>query len=137
MEHVIADAMWCFQIGIAYWIAFGPHGPRAQAPKGEGMRIFFKVAQLSIASVAVFAIIHYFARPAPRTMSKEWQEASNEYARVCLDFDYMRVFCGQLNCLTDADMSFSFNITGPEHQPSAWTQQGELRGQGFRAEPAG
>lgn len=66
----------------AYWIAFGPHGPRAQPPKGEGWKIFFKVAQLTGASLLVFYAIHYFAKPMPKTMSKEWQEASNEYAKV-------------------------------------------------------
>jgi len=66
----------------AYWIAFGPHGPRAQPPKGEGWKILFKVGQLVLASVAVFYIIHFFAKPLPKTMSKEWQEASNEYAKV-------------------------------------------------------
>ncbi|KAF7118037.1 hypothetical protein CNMCM5793_007413 [Aspergillus hiratsukae] len=65
----------------AYWIAFGPHGPRAVPPKGEGWRIFWKVTQLTLASFAVFYVIHLFSRKQPRTMSKEWQEASNEYAR--------------------------------------------------------
>ncbi|KAJ5689970.1 Cytochrome c oxidase polypeptide 5 [Penicillium macrosclerotiorum] len=65
----------------AYWIAFGPHGPRAEAPKGEGLKIFFKVAQLTVASFLIFYAIHAFAKPMPKTMSKEWQEASNEYAK--------------------------------------------------------
>ncbi|ODM17819.1 Cytochrome c oxidase polypeptide 5, mitochondrial [Aspergillus cristatus] len=65
----------------AYWIAFGPHGPRAQAPKGEGIKIFFKVTQLVAASCALFYVIHLFSKPMPRTMTKEYQEASNEYAR--------------------------------------------------------
>ncbi|KAI9374149.1 cytochrome c oxidase subunit IV-domain-containing protein [Aspergillus egyptiacus] len=64
----------------AYWIAFGPHGPRARPPKGESLRIFVKVAQLTAVSVALFYFIHMFAKPQPKTMSKEWQEASNEYA---------------------------------------------------------
>lgn len=64
----------------AYWIAFGPHGPRSQPPKGEGLRIFIKVVQLCAVSVGVFYLIHAFAKPQPKTMSKEWQEASNEYA---------------------------------------------------------
>lgn len=67
---------------IAYWIAFGPHGPRAEAPKGEGLKIAFKVAQLVTVSFALFYAIHLFAKPQPKTMSKEWQEASNEYALV-------------------------------------------------------
>ncbi|KAJ5246723.1 Cytochrome c oxidase polypeptide 5 [Penicillium chermesinum] len=66
----------------AYWIAFGPHGPRAEAPKGEGLKILFKVSQLLAASLALFYTIHLFAKPKPKTMSKEWQEASNEYAKA-------------------------------------------------------
>ena len=69
-------------IWIAYWIAFGPHGPRAEPPKGEGWRVFFKTMQLFAASLAIFYAIHLFARPLPRTMTKEWQEATNEYAKV-------------------------------------------------------
>lgn len=48
------------------------------------MKIFLKVTQLTVASILVFYAIHYFAKPQPKTMSKEWQEASNEYALVCL-----------------------------------------------------
>ena len=73
---------------LAYWIAFGPHGPRSQPPKGESLKIFFKVAQLCAVSVGVFYIIHAFAKPQPKTMSKEWQEATNEYALVCSRTEY-------------------------------------------------
>lgn len=65
----------------AYWIAFGPHGPRAQTPKGEGWRVFFKVAQLFLVSLGLVYVIRLAAKPAPRTMTKEWQEATNEYAK--------------------------------------------------------
>ena len=71
---------------IAYWIAFGPHGPRAQEPKGEGLRVTAKVTQLLAASIALFYGIHLLAKPQPPTMSKEFQEASNEYAKVCFLF---------------------------------------------------
>ncbi|KAJ5413231.1 hypothetical protein N7501_005959 [Penicillium viridicatum] len=64
----------------AYYIAFGAHGPRAQAPKGEGLRVLAKVLQLTAVSVALFYAVHAFAGKQPGTMSKEWQEASNEYA---------------------------------------------------------
>lgn len=73
-----------FLSSLAYWIAFGPHGPRAEAPKGEGMKVLLKTTQLTVVSILLFYAIHYFAKPQPKTMSKEWQEASNEYARVCL-----------------------------------------------------
>jgi len=65
----------------AYWISFGNHGPRAEEPKGEGWRITSKVTQLLIVSVVLFAITRLFAKQPPRTMTKEWQEASNEYAK--------------------------------------------------------
>lgn len=68
----------------AYWIAFGPHGPRAEPPKGEGWKIAMKTAQLTLVSVVIFYVIHLFAKPPPRTMTKEWQEATNEYALVRL-----------------------------------------------------
>ncbi|CRG83043.1 cytochrome c oxidase subunit IV [Talaromyces islandicus] len=64
----------------AYWIAFGAHGPRKESPKGEGWRILSKVTQLVAVSVAIFYTTRLFAGSPPRTMTKEWQEASNEYA---------------------------------------------------------
>jgi hypothetical protein len=70
---------------LAYWIAFGPHGPRAETPKGEGWKVFSKVVQLVAVSVAVFYFTRLFAKPPPRTLTKEWQEASNEYAKVRQD----------------------------------------------------
>lgn len=42
----------------------------------------FKVTQLVAASVAVFYSTRFFAKEPPRTLTKEWQEASNEYAKV-------------------------------------------------------
>lgn len=82
-DQTIDQNLLTFIYHIAYWISFGPHGPRAQPAKGEGMRIALKTGQLILASIALFYAIHLFAKPAPRTMSKEWQEASNEYAHVC------------------------------------------------------
>jgi cytochrome c oxidase subunit 4 len=62
----------------AYWIAFGPHGPRAEDPAGTGSKIFWGVVSGVAASVAIFGAIRLAAKPAPHTMTKEWQEASNE-----------------------------------------------------------
>lgn len=67
---------------LAYWIAFGPHGPRAETPKGEGMKVFIQVLKYVAISFGVFYTTRLFANPPPKTMTKEWQEASNEYARV-------------------------------------------------------
>lgn len=65
----------------AYWIAFGPHGPRAERPKGENWRVFVRVSQLVAVSLVLYYAIRLFARPPPRTMTKEWQEATNEYVK--------------------------------------------------------
>ncbi|KAK6436047.1 Cytochrome c oxidase subunit 5B, mitochondrial [Oleoguttula sp. CCFEE 5521] len=65
----------------AYWIAFGPHGPRAQTPPGEGRQVFLYTMLGIGAAGALFGFTRYFARPPPRTMTKEYQEATNEYLR--------------------------------------------------------
>ncbi|KAL8309557.1 hypothetical protein RB597_009703 [Gaeumannomyces tritici] len=67
----------------AYWIAFGAHGPRALDPPGEGKRVALYVAVGMGVSLALFALIRSLAGPAPSTMTKEWQEQTNEYLKVC------------------------------------------------------
>ncbi|KAH8175275.1 cytochrome c oxidase subunit IV domain-containing protein [Sarocladium implicatum] len=62
----------------AYWIAFGPHGPRAVDPPGTGARVAWGVAIGLGVSFALFGTIRAFAKPAPYTMTKEYQEESNE-----------------------------------------------------------
>lgn len=67
---------------IAYWIAFGPHGPRALPPPGENWYVF-KTTMLCIGiSIVLFCAIRMFARPAPKTMTAQYQEMSNEYLKV-------------------------------------------------------
>lgn len=63
----------------AYWIAFGPHGPRAVDPPGTGARVAWGVALGLGASLALFGIARFFGRPSPHTMTKEYQEQSNEF----------------------------------------------------------
>jgi hypothetical protein len=67
----------------AYWIAFGPHGPRAEAPPGENVKIFMYVMAALGATGVIFGAARFFARGQPATMTKEYQEASNEYLKVC------------------------------------------------------
>ena len=71
-------------VTLAYWIAFGNHGPRALPPPGENLRIFwYTMAGVGI-SFALFLTIRSFAGPPPRTMNKEWQQATDEYLKVGL-----------------------------------------------------
>ncbi|KAI1139838.1 cytochrome c oxidase subunit IV [Hypoxylon sp. FL0543] len=65
----------------AYWIAFGPHGPRAVPPPDEGRKVALYTAMGVFASFVIFATLRSFAGPSPSTMSREWQEASNEYLK--------------------------------------------------------
>ncbi|RYP51276.1 hypothetical protein DL768_003373 [Monosporascus sp. mg162] len=65
----------------AYWIAFGPHGPRAQAPPDEPRKVAMYTAIGVLFSFAIFATMRAFGGPAPRTMNKEYQEASNEFLK--------------------------------------------------------
>ncbi|KAF2423169.1 cytochrome-C oxidase-like protein [Tothia fuscella] len=65
----------------AYWIAFGPHGPRAEGPPGENWKVFRLTMYGVVFSGVLFYLTRVFAGPQPKTMSKEWQEASNEYLK--------------------------------------------------------
>ena len=66
----------------AYWIAFGPHGPRSLPPPGENKKVaLYTLAGLAV-SFVVFATLRSFAKPPPHTMTREWQEAANERLKV-------------------------------------------------------
>ena len=89
---------------IAYFVAFGPHGPRTPTSQpGDSLKIFLSVAGLVGLTVVLHQIVRRFGalifpsclfvwvgiahfrwkiagQSEPKTMSKEWQEASNERA---------------------------------------------------------
>ncbi|KAI9716935.1 MAG: Cytochrome c oxidase subunit 5 [Candelaria pacifica] len=64
----------------AYWIAFGPHGPRALPPPGEGWRVF-RTTALGVGIALVIGFIGVAVKNNPKTMTKEYQEATNEYLK--------------------------------------------------------
>lgn len=66
----------------AYYIAFGPHGPRALPPPDENKKVVIGIFVGICASLVVFGTMRMFAKPGPHTMNKEWQEAANEYLKV-------------------------------------------------------
>ena len=66
----------------AYWIAFGPHGPRALPPPGESTKVFAYTAIGMSVGVVIYFATHHFAGGPPPTMTKEWQEATNKYMKV-------------------------------------------------------
>ncbi|KAG6899744.1 hypothetical protein C0993_007231 [Termitomyces sp. T159_Od127] len=65
----------------AYYVAFGPHGPRTPISQpGDALKIFFWTMTLVAAGGCLFATARYFAPPPPKTISKEWEEATNARA---------------------------------------------------------
>jgi len=82
----------------AYWIAFGPHGPRAEPPPGMAWDTFKYTTLGILISIAIFGVTRFFARPPPKTMSKEWQEATNEYAKVNFLLFVMKKFAYANHC---------------------------------------
>ncbi|KAI9854756.1 MAG: Cytochrome c oxidase subunit 5A [Trichoglossum hirsutum] len=65
----------------AYWIAFGPHGPRALPPPGEGWKVASYTALGIVVAFGIAAAAHSLARDPPNSMTKEYQEATNEYLK--------------------------------------------------------
>jgi len=66
----------------AYYVSFGPHGPRTPInPPGTVLQVVLGVAALVGVTGVIWSITRSLAQPAPRTMTKEWQEASNERAK--------------------------------------------------------
>ncbi|TCD70265.1 Cytochrome c oxidase subunit 5A [Steccherinum ochraceum] len=65
----------------AYYVAFGPHGPRKpiSAP-GDSLKILLAVVGAMAVAGAVSAGVKSMAPPPPRTLNKEWEQASNERA---------------------------------------------------------
>ncbi|KAH9987467.1 cytochrome c oxidase subunit IV family, partial [Russula compacta] len=66
----------------AYYVAFGPHGPRAPVnPPGTTVKIITGVTVLIGSAGLLFAGIRAIAPPSPKTLTKEWEEATNERAK--------------------------------------------------------
>ncbi|KAK7455299.1 Cytochrome c oxidase subunit 5B, mitochondrial [Stygiomarasmius scandens] len=65
----------------AYYVSFGPHGPRAPVSKpGDNFKIFLGTMALVGVTGVLFMAIRARSPEPPHTMTKEWQEASNERA---------------------------------------------------------
>ncbi|KAJ1647224.1 Cytochrome c oxidase subunit 5B, mitochondrial [Dispira simplex] len=65
-----------------FFVAFGPHTARTpRSQPGDGWRTLLGVGAALAVSVGSFMYIRSFAQKSPHTMTPEWQEASNEYAR--------------------------------------------------------
>ncbi|WRT63470.1 uncharacterized protein IL334_000375 [Kwoniella shivajii] len=66
----------------AYFVAFGPHGPRQPTlEKGHGITVFLGVAACVGAAYGTLLYARSQAPPPPKTMTKEYQEQMTEYAR--------------------------------------------------------
>ncbi|GAA5861656.1 hypothetical protein JCM1840_005222 [Sporobolomyces johnsonii] len=64
----------------AYYVAFGPHGPREPIQAEAGKTVAGVAAAVAVAGL-IFYLIRKGGAETPKTISKEWQEASNEYLK--------------------------------------------------------
>ncbi|KAG9313311.1 cytochrome c oxidase subunit IV-domain-containing protein [Chiua virens] len=65
----------------AYYVAFGPHGPRTPvSPPGQGLKVFIYTMALVGVAAAISMAVRSRSPPPPKTLTREWQEASNERA---------------------------------------------------------
>ncbi|CAK9786256.1 cytochrome c oxidase subunit V [Cutaneotrichosporon oleaginosum] len=66
----------------AYFVSFGPHGPRAPVlPPGGSMKVFAGTLAAVAAAFTIFAVVRSQAPPPPKTWNREYQEQSNEYLK--------------------------------------------------------
>ncbi|KAF7726545.1 Cytochrome c oxidase subunit 5A [Apophysomyces ossiformis] len=66
----------------AYFLAYGPHGPRtARTTPGHGRRVFLGVCGTMTFSGLLYLTMRMNGEEHPKTLSKEWQEATNEYLK--------------------------------------------------------
>ncbi|KAJ2395059.1 cytochrome c oxidase, partial [Coemansia sp. RSA 2559] len=64
-----------------YYATYGPHSHRRPRIKpGDNTKVFLGVVGIIAISITISSIVRNTI-PKPRTMNKEWQEASNEYAK--------------------------------------------------------
>ncbi|KAG8715885.1 Cytochrome c oxidase subunit 5A [Ceratobasidium sp. 394] len=66
----------------AYFVAFGPHGPRSPVtPEGQTMKVITGTLALIGVATAAYAATRAYGGPTPKTFTKEYQEAMNERAK--------------------------------------------------------
>ncbi|KAL0089781.1 cytochrome c oxidase subunit 4 COX4 [Phycomyces blakesleeanus] len=66
----------------AFYIAFGAHGPREPlTTPNHGLKVLGGVIGVLVASGALFYAMRLGGGENPPTMTKEWQEATNEYLK--------------------------------------------------------
>ncbi|PIA19029.1 cytochrome c oxidase subunit IV [Coemansia reversa NRRL 1564] len=64
-----------------FYATYGPHNRRRPRSKpGDNWKVFFGVVGTIAVSVTISTLVRNSV-PKPHTMTKEWQEMSNEYAR--------------------------------------------------------
>ena len=81
----------------------------------------------------IFAITRQFAGPAPRTMTKEWQEATNSYLKVIY-----AITLNAVNILTNKQeegMNPIYGISSEGYSGKGYVQSKPAKSQGITIEP--
>jgi len=89
------------------------------------MKIFMYVMVAIGATGVLFGTARFFARPPPATMTKEYQEASNEYLKVCSSHEINHCPCDGASvyiCNNDIriPMLTTLLTTGPQRRAHHW-----------------
>ena len=68
------------------------------------------------ATGVIFGTARFFARGQPATMTKEYQEASNEYLKVCTSHEFQCVSCARGACAHDHDIQNRYTDNNSHHR---------------------
>ena len=80
------------------------------------MKIFMYVMVALGATGVLFGTARFFARGQPATMTKEYQEASNEYLKVCTSHEFQCVSCARGACAHDHDIQNRYTDNNSHHR---------------------
>ncbi|KWU43159.1 cytochrome c oxidase subunit IV, partial [Rhodotorula sp. JG-1b] len=64
----------------AYYVAFGPHGPREPIQADGGKTLMGVTAAVAVAGL-IFYMVRKGGKETPATLTREWQEATDERLR--------------------------------------------------------
>ncbi|CAG8469037.1 6052_t:CDS:2 [Paraglomus occultum] len=66
----------------AYFVAFGPYGPREPFLKtGHGRKVILGICIAIGVSTGLYVVSRAVVSAKPKTLTKEWEEATNEWAK--------------------------------------------------------
>ncbi|KAI9230574.1 MAG: cytochrome c oxidase subunit V [Piptocephalis tieghemiana] len=62
----------------AFYVSYGPHGPRTPRKDAPASKVLAGVAAVTLTTGVLFYTIRQYGQETPETMTREWQEKTNE-----------------------------------------------------------